>query len=84
MSRTNPPGAALHLSVSLLECDSEATLKETLLLLEGLPIHAVRIGDCAVAFPAHQLSIVKGALESQQRYPTVVGSIQSPEAEEDR
>ncbi len=80
MSRTDPPGATLHVNVALLECDSPVTLKETLLLLESLPVHTMRVGQTALAFPADELPIVHQALVEQQRFPTIVGRMPEPEA----
>ena len=73
MSRANPSGSVLHTHVALLECDSPITLDETLLFLAALPVHTMRVGDCSVAFPAHEFSIVQKALMARQLFPTVVG-----------
>ena len=37
------------------------------------PVHTMRVGDCSVAFPAHEFSIVQKALMARQLFPTVVG-----------
>lgn len=75
MSRAHLPGATLHLNVALLECDSPTTLAETLLILEAVSIHAMQVGDAALAFPASELETVRQALEDRQMYPTIIGAL---------
>ena len=54
---------------------ADAGLQETLLLLSQLPIHLLRVGDCALAFPANEFHLVQGALLGEQLFPTVVGQL---------
>jgi hypothetical protein len=63
----------IHEGVALLECDSQATLEETLRHLQGLTIHARRIGPRALVFPSGELSAVSRALHGQQCFPRIVG-----------
>ncbi len=75
--------AKLHLQVSLLECDSAATLEETLLLLAALPLHFQRVGARAIVFPARELPLVRDALEENQCFPRIVGQSTQPALESD-
>ncbi len=63
----------IHEGVALLECDSQATLEETLRHLEGLTIHARRAGPRALVFPSSELVSVARALHAQQCFPRIVG-----------
>jgi hypothetical protein len=68
----------------MLECDSAITLDETMLRLSILPIHLMRVGDKALAFPASEFHLVEQALLAEEVYPTVVGPVaRLPKASED-
>lgn len=71
---------SLHLHVSVLHCDSVATLEETLLHLAALDLHLVRLGAASVGFPATEFHAVRRALEAQSCYPRIVG-LPKPELE---
>lgn len=85
MSRLDPSDLTFHVNVSVLHCDSLATLEETLLLLSALPLHVVRLGATSIAFPASEFHMVKRALHEQGRFPRTVGKPERhvPLAEED-
>lgn len=66
-----------------MECDSRATLEETLRLLQELPLHPRRVGERAIAFPACELDAVRQALEARQCFPRVLHSqVPQPSDEE--
>jgi hypothetical protein len=65
--------SSLHLNVALMECDSEASLEEALLLLRDLSLHLHRVNLHTVAFPARELPLIRRALEARQCYPRVIG-----------
>lgn len=72
----------VHEGVSLLECDSQATLEETLRHLEGLAIHARRVGPRGLVFPTTELAMVARALRAQQCFPRIVGKTSEDSGEE--
>lgn len=76
------PKPTIHEGVALLECDSKATLEETLRHLEGLTLHARRVGPRGLVFPARALPAVTRALQAQQCFPRVVGEATEDGTEE--
>jgi len=64
---------SLHLHVSVLHCDSVATLEETLRHLSDLELHIVRLGAASIGFPATEFHAVRHALEAQACYPKIIG-----------
>ena len=73
MSHLDPTDVTLHINVSVLQCDSAATLEETLHHLSALSLHIVRLGASSIAFPASEFHIVQHALQAQAHFPKVVG-----------
>jgi hypothetical protein len=65
--------AVIHENVSVLSCDSSATMAETLRLLADLDLPTMAIGDTALAFPADRFHQVQLALHTRACYPKVVG-----------
>ncbi|MEO1266684.1 MAG: hypothetical protein AAFX99_01210 [Myxococcota bacterium] len=73
MSRLDPSDVIFHVNVSVLHCDSLATLEETLKHLSHLPLHIVRLGATSIGFPASEFHTVKQALHEQGRFPRTLG-----------
>ncbi len=73
LSRLDPSDVTLHINVSVLHCDSVATLEETLKYLSSLPLHIARLGATSIAFPASEFHTVRRALQAQACYPRIVG-----------
>lgn len=71
----SPPGAVIHRNVSVIACDSSATLQETLHHLEDADVELVQIGERHLALPASQLPVVMERMRSTGQFPRLVGEI---------
>lgn len=72
-----------HRGVTLMLCDSEAILEETLLAMDTSKLHIQRIGDRAIVAPAYQLEEIREAMQERGTYPKVIGDISSIHPDED-
>ncbi|MBA2664449.1 MAG: hypothetical protein H0U74_19335 [Bradymonadaceae bacterium] len=72
----------VHRGVALMMCESSAILEETLLAVDTSELHVQRLSDRALAMPAHQIEIVRRALEGRGIYPKIVGADLALEIEE--
>ncbi len=69
----------IHRGVALVMCESSAVLEETLRALDTASLsklHMQRLGDRALAMPAHEIEIVRRALEERGIYPKIVGTLE--------
>ncbi|TVR02916.1 MAG: hypothetical protein EA398_06690 [Deltaproteobacteria bacterium] len=82
MSRTTP-GAIIHRNLSIIACDTSATLQETLHHLADVEAELVRIGERHIALPSSHLDEVLSRLRATGQFPRLVGAPPgSGEAEE--
>lgn len=71
----------IHRGVALVMCESSAILEETLRAVDASSLsqlHMQRLGDRALAMPAHEIEIVRRALEERGIYPKIVGTLEDP------
>lgn len=73
MSRTTP-GAIIHRNLSVIACDTTATLQETMHHLADVDVELVRIGERHIALPSSHLDEVLDRLRATGQFPRLVGA----------
>lgn len=72
MSKSTP-GAIIHRNLSVIACDTSATLQETLHHLAEIEVELVRIGERHIALPSSHLTEVLTRLRATGQFPRLVG-----------
>jgi hypothetical protein len=67
------PGAVIHQNLSVIACDTSATLQETLHRIEELQLDVVSLGDRHFLLPASQIAQVLDCLRENGQFPRLVG-----------